>query len=440
MSTPANTTVIEPTDVPVQQPPLDTEVFARLAKMNPVDYDRARKSEAKTLGIQVKTLEEQVKAIRSDSQTPSPLPFAEVEPCDEPVEPAFVLNEMAAAIRRHIIMDDEQLDAVTLWVAFTWFIGDVEVAPLLIITAPEKACGKSQLLNLVGQFASRPLSAANSTPSFLFRAISAWGPTLLIDEADTFIRSNDDIKGLVNAGHTRANAFVGRTVAVGDTHEPRLFDVWGDKAFAGISLERHLPDATMSRGIVVTLRRKMAHETAERLRHANKADFQALASRLARFAEDYSEQVRAARPVLPEKLSDREQDNWEPLFAIAGCAGEEWLARAEKAALKLSEVANSHVSSGNELLADIQEIFDEKKTVKICTADLISALILDDDKAWATYNRGKPLTPRQLAKQLSAYGIQPKTVRMKYGTPKGYDADQFADAFARYLKPASPEN
>ena len=36
------------------------------------------------------------------------------------------------------------------------------------------------------------------------------------------------------------------------------------------------------------------------------------------------------------------------------------------------------------------------------------------------------------------YGIKPKTVRQKHGTPKGYDAAQFEDAFARYL--ASPLN
>jgi hypothetical protein len=287
---------------------------------------------------------------------------------------------------------------------------------------------------------ARPLSAANTTSSFLFRAISVWGPTLLIDEADTFIKQNDDLKGLVNAGHTRSSAFVGRTVAVGDTHEPRLFPVWGAKAFAGIALERHLPDATMSRGIIITLRRKMPHEKVERLRHANKEVFQSLTPKLARFAMDYAEQVRSARPSLPEELGDREQDNWEPLIAIASCAGPDWVERATRAALKLHRMAQSNHSTGSELLADIQEILEHKKTFKISTVDLIDSLVADEEKGWATYNRGKPLTPRQLAKQLSAYGIQPKTVRMTYGTPKGYDADQFADAFARYLQPAPPEN
>ena len=161
----------------------------------------------------------------------------------------------------------------------------------------------------------------------------------------------------------------------------------------------------------------------------------ATSSKLARYAQDYSEQLRHAQPHLPEELSDRQQDCWEALFAIAQTAGPEWIDRAQKAALALSNAAESSVSTGSELLADIQSVFEAKKTHKISTVDLIAALVADEEHGWATYNRGRPLTPRQLAKQLLAYGIQPKTVRMAHGsTPKGYDADQFADAFSRYLQ------
>ncbi len=420
---------------PLQIPVEDEAVFEELAKLGPVEYDRHRNEVAKTIGIQVKTLDAAVKEVRIQKDPPAVTPFAEVEPFDEPIEPQLVMNELVASILRYLVMDQEYADAVALWIAHTWFIDSVDVSPLLILTAPERACGKTQALTVCGLLVARPLSAANSTSSFLFRAIDMWKPTLLIDEADTFIKHNDDLKGLVNAGHTRASAFVGRTVAVGDTHEPRLFPVWGAKAFAGISLEKHLPDSTMSRGIIITLRRKLAHEKVERLRYANKADFQLLATKLARFAADYSSQVQMARPTLPEELSDRDQDNWEPLFAIASCAGQEWVDRAERAALKMYWAVNSNVSTGGELLADIQEVFEQKKCFKITTVDLIDQLIEDEEKGWATYNRGRPLTPRQLAKMLSSYDIHPKTVRMPTGTPKGYDADQFADAFARYLHP-----
>ena len=72
---------------------------------------------------------------------------------------------------------------------------------------------------------------------------------------------------------------------------------------------------------------------------------------------------------------------------------------------------------------------------------LIEKLTDDDELGWATYNRGKPITPRQMAKQLDVYGIKPKTVRQPKSamdphgsTPKGYYLADFKDAFARYLK------
>lgn len=411
----------------------ENEVIAGLALLSSMDYDRARKEQAKLLGVQVKTLDAQVKASRNEvCSNEDRLPFPDVEPHEDPIDPAQLLDEIVAIILRFIILGIEEAYAVALWIGFTWFIDDVDVAPLLLVDAPEKACGKSQLLDLISRLSCKSLSASNCSTSALFRACELYGPTLFIDEADTFIRENNEIKGLINAGHTRVNAFVIRVT--GDNHEPKLFKVWGAKAFAGIALEKHLPDATMSRGIIIHLRRKLAHETVSRLRHADKDLFTTIASKLARFADDYSQQVRLARPTLPDALSDRDQDNWEPLLAIASCAGVEWLQRATQAALKLSNAAEKSVSTGNELLADIQYIFEAKRVDKISTVDLIAALVADEENPWATYNRGKPLTPRQLSNQLAGYGIHSKTVRMQYGsTPKGFDALQFKDAFARYL-------
>ena len=140
---------------------------------------------------------------------------------------------------------------------------------------------------------------------------------------------------------------------------------------------------------------------------------------------------------MPDALSDRDQDNWEPLLAIAGCAGEEWLNRATAAALNLSNSGEKSVSVANQLLMDIQQVFASKNVTRLSTANLISALISDEELPWATYNRGKPLSPSQLAKQLRPYNISSKTVRFGHSnTLKGYDQDQFSDAFARYLAPS----
>jgi len=62
--------------------------------------------------------------------------------------------------------------------------------------------------------------------------------------------------------------------------------------------------------------------------------------------------------------------------------------------------------------------------------------VADPDKPWAEFNRGKPISQRQLARLLKGFSIFPKTVHppgMAHG--KGYDVEQFSDAFARYLTP-----
>lgn len=409
----------------------DDEIIQWLASLKPFEYERVRIEQAKAMKCRPAVLDKAVREVRNEEIEANRLPFAEVEPHPEPISPEQLLNEISDTIRRFIVLDIVYAHAAALWIAYTWFIDVVEVAPLAIITAPEKACGKSQLMELLGRMVRRPLPASNASTAGLFRAVDLWNPTVLIDEADTFINENEEMKGLINAGHTRGNAFVLRVV--GDKHEPRLFPVWGAKAFAGIALEKHLPDATMSRAIVFELRRKLTHESVSRLRHADEGLFEAISAKLARFAADYSQKVRLARPTLPDALSDRAQDNWEPLLAIAECAGTEWTTRATMAALKLSGTSEKTMSTGNQLLADIQHIFESKRVDKISVADLIAALCNDEEGAWATYNRGKPISGRQIATRLSSYDIRSKSIRFGYNVSRGFELSQFDDAFTRYL-------
>lgn len=310
----------------------------------------------------------------------------------------------------------------------THFIDVVQVAPLAVITAPEKRCGKSQLLTLLGKLVNRPLTASNISPAALFRAIDAWQPTLLVDEADAFMRENEELRGLINCGHTRDSAYIVRVV--GENFTPTRFNVWGAKAISGIG---HLADTLMDRAVVLELRRKLPNESVDRLRHAEPELFNTLAAKLARFADDYQHSVRVARPHLPEALNDRAQDNWEPLLAIADVAGGNWPQLARSAALKLSGSESDAMSIGVELLADIQEIFDTKKIDRIFIADLIATLCDDDEKPWATYNRGKPISPRQVSTRLHGYGILSKSIRIGYDNKKGFHKDQFQESFNRYL-------
>ena len=415
----------------VALPQNDDEVIAQLASLSEPEYDRVRKEKAKQLGIQLKTLDVLVKGKREEAQADNSL-FADIEAWPEPIEPAQLLDEVTSTIQRFIVLDQHQAQAAALWVSACWFIDVIQCAPIALINAPEKACGKTQLLTVMGNLAPRKAQASGISPSALYRVIEAYQPTLFVDEIETVLKDNEDLRGLINAGHTRDSASVIR--CTGEDFEPKAFSVWGMKAIAGINAIK-LAETVTSRSIVLELRRKRPDESVERLRRAESDLFSTLSAKLARFAEDYSLAVSKARPELIDALGDRENDNWEPLLQIATIAGGHWLNTAIDCALKLSEATTSAKSTANELLEDIQEIFDSRNVIKISTSELITALCEDSEKSWATYNRGKPLSPRQLSSKLKDYGIQSRDMRFAYdGVKKGYEVEQFNDVFSRYLK------
>jgi putative DNA primase/helicase len=402
----------------------------RLSALSPLEYDQVRREEAKALHVRSAVLDSAVRNARKREDSDD-LPFPVVEPWPEPIDPAQLLSDIAAAVRRFIVCDMEIAHAAALWIVMTWFIEVIQVAPLAVITAPEKRCGKSLLLSLMGRLSARAITASSITPAALFRTIDSWHPTLLIDEADAFIKDNEELRGLLNSGHTRDNAYVIRTQ--GDNFTPTKFNTWGAKALAGIG---QLSDTLMDRAVILELRRKLPHEEVDRIRHAEPDLFDVLRQKLSRFSEDYRDRVRKARPPLPESLNDRAQDNWEPLLAIAMTAGNEWIKIGCAAALKLSGGDSGLQTTGTELLSDIREIFTDRD--RISSVDLITLLCNDDEKPWASFNRGKPISPRQVARRLREYGIHSRSIRMGMDVTKGYTIDQFKESFSRYLT-LSPE-
>src|SRR5208337_3273992 len=120
-----------------------------------------------------------------------------------------------------------------------------EATPRLALLSPQKRCGKSKVLDLLFQLVQRPLATSNVTAAALFRTIDACQPTFLIDEVDTFGKDKPDLRGVLNSGHTRANAWVIR--GGGDHREPQRFSTWCTVAYAAIG---KLPDTWMDRSIV----------------------------------------------------------------------------------------------------------------------------------------------------------------------------------------------
>lgn len=121
------------------------------------------------------------------------------------------------------------------------------------------------------------------------------------------------------------------------------------------------------------------------------------------------------------------------MLAIADAAGGDWSKVARHAAVALHGIEGEAPSVGVELLTDIKEIFDNKHMSKIFSSQMLDDLVADDEAPWATWNRGKPMTARQLSMKLGEFGIKPKNIRIGSTSKKGYDLSDMTEVFASYL-------
>jgi putative DNA primase/helicase len=421
---------------PPPKPETDEEAFARLAKLSPVEYDRTRKVEAKRLEIQVSTLDDEVSKHRPKPDTGSSrqgraLNFDDPEPWSEPVDGSMLLSELAETIKRLVFVTREQADAIALWICGTWVADRSEYAPRLGITSAEKGCGKTTLLDVISRMVQRCLLSSGISSAAVARTVEAVNPTLLIDEADTFLPENEDLRGILNSGHKRGGAVIKCT---GEDFEPRAFNVhcWASLAAIG-----RLPGTLEDRAIKIEMLRAKKDERPERITKHARATMRTIASKLARFVDDNAEALTDADPALPDFLFGRAADNWRTMFAIANAAGGEWPDRAAKAAMAITGGGNEDAESHRvKLLGDVRTIFEAESTDRIQTSRILELLAQIDDRPWAEWSKGKPMTAPQLAKILGPFNIKPTTVRIGATTHKGYRREEFDDAFERYLSPS----
>jgi hypothetical protein len=372
-------------------------------------------------------------ALRSERPAPAgqgrKLEFEEPEPWPVPVDGAELLRDLASTFQRFVALPPFAADTIALFVLHAHALDTADISPILTLASPTKRCGKTRTLTVLRGVVPRPALTSNITAACVFRSIEAFSPTLLVDEGDSFISLSEELRGILNGGHTRDTAYVMRTV--GDEHEPRLFSTWCPKAIALIG---HLPDTLADRSIVVPMKRRAPNEHVERLLH-RPGQFGALRRQAARWAANHRSDLEGADPLVPDRLDDRAADNWRPLLAIADLAGGEWPERARRASLALSGGDEAQDGAREQLLGDLQVIFLEREVERIFTEDILADLSKREDRPWREWRAGKQLTAVQLARLLRPFGVKPGTQRIGNETKKGYAKEDFAESFGRYLPP-----
>ncbi len=419
----------------------DGDIFERLAALAPADYDRCREREAATLGIRVKTLDEEIERRRrsaSGNGNGSSLQGGEVvlpnvEPWDTPVNGAEILNEVAATYTRYLVLPPGADDGMALWTAHTHAFEAFIHTPRFNLCSPDKQCGKTTALDVIETMTPRPLHTENITAAVLFRLVEGYKPTLLLDEVDAYLEDADELRGLLNAGHKRG-AMALR--CEGENNTVRGFSAFAPAALAGIGA---LPGTLHDRSIVVKLVRAKPNEVREQFDSRQIERETELCRKLARFIADNFEKLRKCDPRLPETAFNRLADNWRPLFAIAEIAGGDWPERAASAFASLTATDDLDARGvGTLLLADISAIFAEEAADRLSSARLAELLVAIEGRPWAEWDRQrKPISPNQLANQLRRFGISPQVIRIGDETPRGYMLDDFSEAFMRYL-PETP--
>jgi hypothetical protein len=354
------------------------------------------------------------------------------DPVGEPVNGETLLNELTATLRRHVVMEDGAAEVAALWAMHTHALDAFSISPRLAITSPVMRCGKTTLLDVLSVLVPNPTATVNTTAAALFHLIDTMTqpPTLLIDEADTFISKNVDLRGILNSGYRRNTARVLRADV--------SYSTWAPAAIAMIGC---LPSTLEDRSILVRLERRRADEVIVPFRHDQTPGLDRLAGMAARWAADNLERLKAADPKVPNVFENREADNWRPMLAIADIAGGEWPMRARQIAESLTVLnRGSEQSAGVMVLDDIFTIFTNRSAESLTSEQLVTALAQMETRPWSEWIGATPITKTALAGLLAPFRIAPIEMRIGPKVLRGYRIEQFDDAFARYVGAAAKQN
>jgi len=365
--------------------------------------------------------------------------FEEPAGWETEVDGSELLTNIVDLINRHVSVSHDAAIAMALWVLHSHTIEIAYCSPRLALISPTMRCGKTTAMSVMSALVARPLTVSSISTAAFFRSIEAYKPTLLIDEADTFLNTRDEFGGVLNDGHGRD----GKVLRCdGDKHDVRAYPVFAPVVVGSIG---RLRETLMDRSIVVDMQRLGPGESVAPLRRRQRAAATATKRKCIRWAVDNLERLGAIQEAgvdSPAELNDRAGDNWEVLIAIADTVGGGWPERAQGAARRLSSMAANDNGAGSwplQLLGDVHGLLNGELAgqERVAMAHLVRLLVAMEERPWSDARNGQPINTAFLGKQLRHFHIKPKTMRFAPKPSKGYERTAFDDAFRRYL-PSEP--
>jgi putative DNA primase/helicase len=359
----------------------------------------------------------------------------EVRPWPEAVDGRELASEIEAVLRKYVVLPGpNDLLAVILWLLAAHAHDCFNVFPILLISSPVMRAGKTTLLMLLSVLVPRVFYTTDTTAPALFEVTTAIKPTILIDEADCFLKGNESLRGFFNAGHVKFLATVTRVRG--------KFSAWTPKVLAAIG---RMPSTIEDRSVVIRMERRTADERVEQLRLDRVQEYSYLGMKAARWAEDCAEEIRTADPAMPDEIrSSRARDNVRPLLAIADVIGGDLPCRAREAAIALCR-ADEMLDEDRDtlLLKDMAELYRTRGADRIESLEIVRSLVAMPDRPWVDFNHGEPLRAVDLARVLMKFGVFPRKwadgARRTRRRKRGYWLSDLRDKFARYVSPEQAE-
>lgn len=312
----------------------------------------------------------------------------------EPQSLSELLEAIADYNRRFVYYEDETKHSIiALWVAHTYVYGRFTHTPRLYINAPEPGCGKSTQAKVLAHMSKDGHLTSGTSAASVFRRMNQDHPTYVLDEVDTIWnakgRDNEDLRQAINAGHEAGGAI---DRIVGDEMVPVSFDVFGPMALSGINNTK-LPPTLEDRSIPLRMN-KVNGIRLDRFKRIKEDHFKDMLHEwMPKFLEDM---VVDDDMYAPEHLSNRDWDNWLPLFAIAEVAEGDWPKRAFLASEAFK--FDAKVSDNKAYLLFTYRFMKERGLEKVQCKQIAEAMKESGDATYAT--------ARAVSSRLSTYDIK----------------------------------
>jgi hypothetical protein len=359
----------------------------------------------------------------------------ELEPWSEIIEGKKLLNEIYATLQKAVYLKEDEYLTISYWILHTYFIRPKGIhqafrySPILLLSSPLRACGKSTLMLLLAELSHKSRKATNITDASLYRLLDSFQPTLFLDEIDTYLAKREEMFGHLNSGFDEREGSVFRQSG-SDWSQTAEYSVWSAKCLAGIGTQ---PPNLESRSIKIQLERKPTDTKLESLQETLAEDpncFSNIKRKCIKFATDFEQKLISQKSIYLENLSDRNNDCWSSLLKIAALI-EPDNDDLKNAAINLSHSAPEEKTESEDFMLDLKEFVTTYPEERLPSLSIVNHLKSLDDRPHM-HKRGG-FNAYDLAMMLKPFGIKPKQYKIVGKNLKGYEKSELQSVIRKYL-------